>query len=319
MHSLSTYITREFYFIMQDLIRVHGWKQIEPPVLAQNPASAKATLLDLFGEAPEVILFWETYELCIDVMPAVVDLGCRACMFADDLHLLWGCESMRDAKLLGLSLCDPILSPYAYVFDEFFPELRGRKSVVWTPHSASPDFVLPFNERPENVILLSGAIGEPIYPLRCRMRDLEEAGRYPIVLQKHPGYREGYDYDHDPTIGVGYARNIHRCKAAFTDALTFRYVVAKHFEIPATGALLVADGIVSPQLEQLGFIENVHYIPVSAENLEERIVYVLDPGNSEEIDAIRRRGQELVLSVHKSSDRARLIDRACTANLPSVQ
>ena len=311
MRELGTYVTREFNYTMQDLVRVHGWRHVEPWVLGKHAGSPKAQFVEVLGEVPEVILFWETYDLFNLIQPVLRELGCRLVLFADDLHSLWAYASMRDAKLLALSTCDNVLTSYAYVFDEFFPELRDRKTAMWIPHSASPDFVLPFNDKPENAILLSGSIG-PLYPMRMRMQELQEEGRYAIIRHQHPGYREDYDYENDARVGAGYARTIHRFKAGFTDALTLRYVVAKHFEIPATGALLVADGVVSEPLRQLGFIENVHYVPVSAENLEDRIRYVLDEGNSAEIDGIRRRGQQLVLGAHRTCDRAKLIDNACT-------
>ena len=279
MRELGTYVSREFHYTMQELVRVHGWRHIEPWVLSQHAPAGTSRLRELLGEVPEVVLFWETYDLFNSVQPALRDLGCRLILFADDLHLLWGHESKRDAKLRAFSECDKVLTSYAYVFDELYPELRGRKTAVWIPHSASPDFVLPFNLRPENAILLSGFIGA-LYPLRTRMKELQQAGRYAIVRHEHPGYGEGYDYGSDARVGVGYARTIHRFKAGFTDALIYRYIVAKHFEIPATGALLVADGVVSEPLRQLGFIENVHYVPVSAENLEEKIQYVLAKRNS---------------------------------------
>jgi hypothetical protein len=310
MDELRTYVTREFYYIMQDLIQAHGWRHLEPHLLSKDPASARSTLLDTLGEIPEAILFWETYDLCIALMPALRELGCLGYLFADDLHQLWGSEHLRDVKLQAFSACDTILSTYATVFEQFYPELDGGRKVVWTPHSASPDFVLPFNPEPENAILLSGAIGEH-YPLRGRMRDLQEEGRYAIALQEHPGYVSAYDYERDARVGAGYARNIHRYRAAFNDAATFRYIVAKHFEIPATGSLLLTDGVVREPLSQLGFIENVHYVPVSLENLEDQLRYVLDPHCSPEIDAIRARGQQLVLSRHQTSHRAKLIDTVC--------
>ena len=92
-----------------------------------------------------------------------------------------------------------------------------------------------------------------------------------------------------------------------------RYVVAKHFEIPATGSLLVADGAVAGPLRQLGFVEGVHYVPVSEGNLEERIRYVLDEDNAPECDAIRKNGQELVWQRHQTKDRSRMIDEVCTS------
>jgi hypothetical protein len=64
-------------------------------------------------------------------------------------------------------------------------------------------------------------------------------------------------------------------------------------------------------LRQLGFLENVHYVSVSAENLEERIRYVLDERNHAETDEIRQKAQQLVLGNHRTADRARLIDQAC--------
>lgn len=312
MSGLSGYVSREFHYIMQDLIHVHGWRHIEPDVLAEDPASSKAILLSKFGQAPGTILFWETYALAIAMLPQLLEMRCRTCLFADDLHTNNGQMPAREFKLLALSLCDPILTPYAYRFDDFYPELRGRKRVVWMPHSASPDFVLPFNERPDDLILLSGAMSA-CYPLRLRMKGLHDRGSPYILFHRHPGYGGGHDYENDDAVGRGFADRIHRCRVAFTDALTYRYIVAKYFEIPATGALLLADDAVSAPLAELGFQPHVHYVPVSAENLETQIEFVLAERNRNEIDTIRRQGREMVLDRHKTSDRARLIDEACGA------
>jgi hypothetical protein len=91
----------------------------------------------------------------------------------------------------------------------------------------------------------------------------------------------------------------------------FHYVLAKYFEIPATGALLVADDSVNGPLGQLGFVENEHYLPVNAGDLEAKIALVLDERNHDALDEVRKRGQELVWSRHKSIDRARQIDSVC--------
>jgi len=312
MQELSTYISREFFHTMRSLVEVHGWRQIEPSRLATETANTKETLLSVLGEIPEAILFWEVFDLCAAMQPALGDLGCRGCLFADDLHQLWGREKLRGTKLQAFSRCDTILSSYAYVFHDFYPELRGHKQPVWVPHGASPDFDLPFNENPENAILLSGAGGEH-YPLRGRMKDLQEEGRFAIVHQDHPGYSGSYDYEKDGRVGLGYARTINRYRASLTDAATFRYIVAKHFEIPATGALLMTDESAAGEMKQLGFIGGVHYLPVSIQTLEERIQYVLDPGERERIDTIRRNGQALVRSRHRTCDRAQLIDAVCSA------
>ena len=311
MRELGGYVSREFYYIMQDLISV-AWMAADA---ARQPVAASGSVEECLlkrirRDSRRCSVLGSVRPVQPGSAPALKDLGCRTVLFADDMHMLWGQESRRSAKLQAFSQCDVLLASYAYVFDEFYPELRGRKTVVWTPHSASPDFGLPFNNDPENAVLLSGALGG-LYHLRLQLKELQKQGRYPIVQHAHPGYAENYDYDTDTRVGVGYARTINRFKAAFTDALTLGYVVAKHFEIPATGTLLVADGAVSGPLRELGFCENVHYIPVTAENLEEKIQYILDERNRVEIEEIRRRGQELVLNNHRTWHRAELIDTAC--------
>ncbi|HEY7546326.1 MAG TPA: glycosyltransferase [Blastocatellia bacterium] len=307
--ALKGYVSREFYFIMTELIEAYGWKHVETFKLLNARGSLKERILREAGEMPEAILFWESYSLLNPRGRDVLDLPCLKCFFADDIH--WWHEDKRFTNYVSFLLCDVILSPYAYRIDEFYPGLAGLKRVVWVPHSASPDFLICYNERPENAILLSGAIDD-CYPLRQKMMQLYEQRSYPIVFQRHPGYHCQHDYDVSENVGRNYAKKINQYRAAFTDCLTFKYVVAKYFEIPATGALLLADGAVSGPLKELGFIPGEHYIPVSADNMEERIRYVLDERNHTQTDEIRRRAQTLVREKHKSSDRARLIDEACS-------
>lgn len=144
------------------------------------------------------------------------------------------------------------------------------------------------------------------------MRALGESGSYPIIMHQHPGYSCAFDHETNPSIGRGYATRINTYRVAFTDASKYAYSVAKYFEIPATGALLLAERAVSGPLQTIGFIEGVHYIGVSNEDLEQQIEYVLDEKNHDELDQVRRNGQELVWRRHKTSDRARLINEICT-------
>jgi len=240
----------------------------------------------------------------------IQQLPCRKVILADDLH--WWDAGMRMRKTVGFALCETVISTVGYAWNRLYPEFAGTKKVVWVPHSASPDFMVPYNSNPENAIFVSGAYGN-YYPLRDRIRELSQTGAYRIVCHDHPGYYTGYDYDRNEAVGRGYAMKINQYRAGFTDSSKFHYVLAKYFEIPATGALLVADDSVRGPLSQLGFVDNENYVAVSAENLEEKIRFVLDERNHEELDQIRRRGQELVWDRHKSIDRARQIDAACTS------
>jgi len=311
LEAVSTYVSREFHYIMSELIGVYGWRHVDTIELWDEPGPLKARLLRRFGELPAVILFWGGYELLGAHEREINSLESLKCAFADDLH--WWDEQARQQKHRGLSMCDIILATYAYALSDFFPDLAATKQVAWIPHSASSDFLLEYNENPENAIFLSGAL-HPLYPLRCQMKSLYDRHTYPIVFHPHPGYRCGYQYDRDLRVGRGYAVSINKHRVAFTDCLKYRYIVAKYFEIPATGSLLLADCAVSEHLTRLGFSEGVHYIGVSGEALEDKIQYVLSECNRGQVDAIRRRGQELVWEAHKTSDRARLIHDICAIN-----
>ena len=111
---------------------------------------------------------------------------------------------------------------------------------------------------------------------------------------------------------IGCSRSIHARVCAFTCAQTHAYTVAKFFEIPATGSLLLADASVSDPLLKLGFVEYQHYVPVHADRIQAAIEFALDPANRATVDGIRRAGQDLVLARHTTRHRAKLIDEACT-------
>lgn len=309
MNALRTYISREFFYVMRDLIHVYGWKHVEPQALCERTGTLRTKLLNDLGEIPDVILLWEAWRVCAEFGQELTALSCRKCVFTDDLHY-WN-ENMKAQRYAALGLSDTILSTYEYALDRFYPRLRGQKHRAWVPHSASPDFMLPYDDNPQNAILLSGAVSEN-YPLRQRMKLLSDERRYPIVVHEHPGYHCEYDYRRNQDIGEAYARKINKYRIAFTDCSRFGYVLAKYFEIAATGSLLLADEGVEEPLSRLGFIKDVHYVPVSADNLEDRIRYVLNPDHLGELDEVRRRAMRLVLKQHKTSDRAGQIDEACT-------
>lgn len=306
--ALRNYVSREFSFIIEQLIAQHGWTQIGTLQLWNRPGSLRQKLLDEFGQLPATVLFWEGYEFLNAHAHEICRLDARKAILADDLH--WWNPAMRREKLVGFAICDTVLSTYGYVWDEFYPELRRIKEVVWVPHSTSSDFMLSYNPRPDNSILLSGAMTSH-YPLRRLMKTLHDRRAYAIAYHPHPGYHCAYDYENDADVGRGYAQKLNKHRAGFTDALIYGYVVAKYFEIPATGALLLADAAVARPLRELGFIEDSHYVSVNRENLEDKIRYVLDEENHEALDHIRKKGQELIWEKHKTTDRAAQIDAAC--------
>jgi hypothetical protein len=304
------YVSREFYLIMTDLMTNYGWRQIRASKLWECRGTIKDKLIEECGEMPEVILFWEEFASLSARADEVNRLNCHKCFYADDLH--WGWHEEGQRKFLCFALFDTILTSCAYLFDNFYPQLSRIKQVAWIPHSASPDFMLPYNPHPENAILLSGCL-EYYYPFRQQMKRLHEQGSYAIAYHPHPGYGSDFDYATDGDVGKAYANRINNYRVCFTDSTQYRYIVAKYFEIPATGALLLADDAVAAPLKELGLIEYKHYLPVSCDDLEEKVQYVLDEKNHQELDEIRKSGQELIWERHQTSDRAKLIDKTCLA------
>lgn len=285
--ALRRYVSREFAETFALLRDRHGWqlRELEEPLDAGRG---------------DIVLFWESYDSVI----RHANDGARVYVMTDDLH------GDRYPMAQALALADGVLSTYAPRIAEFFPSLHASH-VTWIPHAASSDFLLPLNDASRAVVFVSGAMSR-LYPLRRVMGEL--ASRRPELahVHEHPGYRVDYDLDRDPRVGRGYAQAMRGCLAAFTDGLLHHYLVAKFFEIPATGALLIADRAVAPQLARLGFDDGVHYVSASADDLESVIERVLDDRNRAEIDAIRARGHALIHQRHTTEHRAREIDTACT-------
>jgi hypothetical protein len=301
--ALARYVSREFWTTFSILSGKPGWHLLEANDVPRNGNDLAGILERQAGGWPDVVLFWESYPQAARYAEAFAEQGTRVYVMTDDLH------HPRNGMEQALHAAHGILSTYAPRLDAYFPGLDPSR-VTWVPHAAGPDFLLPLEERPDPVVFVSGAMSEA-YPLRLAMRDL--ATRRPELarLHPHPGYEHEYDYARDERVGPGYAAAMRGCLAAFTDALTHHYLVAKHFEIPATGALLLADRAVSAQLAQLGLLDGQHYLSTTAEDLEPTVEHILNPRNAEEIHTIRRTGRALVHARHTTAHRAQQIDEVC--------
>jgi hypothetical protein len=310
LQGLDGYVSREFALLIRELVSCFGWRHLEPWALRDAGASLSEALAAHLGRVPDVILLWEEYDLVLTRAWEFRSLGCRTAIFADDLH--WRSDHERFSKLAAFLCCDVVLASYADRFAEHFPEAARLAKVVWVPHSASPPFFVRLNPNPENALFLSGAVNRH-YPLRQAMLALCESGRATIVRREHPGYHCQFDHAADPRVGPGYAAALSRYRAAFTDGGVYQYLVAKCFEIPATGALLVADRALGSSLRLQGFVDGEHYVSVTDNDLEEKAHEVLDPAWHSSFDVVRARGQALVRDRHTTAHRCLLIDEVCRA------
>jgi hypothetical protein len=303
--ALGRYISREFFFIIETLEHHFSWKHIETWELQYDSRSLRTIFLDKLGEIPDVVLFWERFDVFIQRARELSRIDSQIGIWVDDIHSF--SERVRFDRAASFVIADKILAAYANRFDDFYPFIWKGPDLVWVPHAASADFVLPLNLDPKPAVFLSGAMSSH-YPLRLQMLALSKEGRLPIILFEHPGYHCEFEHGYDDRIGSGYAKHIGRHLAAFTDGLTYGYLVAKFFEIPATGALLLGEETMNGALANLGFRDGVHYLSVGPGNMKPRVEEILDPKNREEVDEIRRQGQKLVLSRHLTEHRAQQID-----------
>ena len=223
-------------------------------------------------------------------------LGCvniKKWIYIDDLHP----EKPRRSRIYALY--DGFVVTYQYVFGRFFPKLDIGKT-LWFPHFVPDGYIVGFNENPLNRILLSGSQVGRVYPMRCLVAGMRKD--YLIDILRNPGYKRAKH----KVLGKKYIEHLNKYLVAFTCCANewTPYIVSKFFEIPASGALLLAyDEYVKEFLGKLGFVDGQHYVSVRKDNLEEKIKYVLDLKNRGEINRIRRAGYDLVREKHLLSHR----------------
>lgn len=166
-------------------------------------------------------------------------------------------------------------------------------------HCATNNFIKEFNKNPINKILLSGGIHQ-IYPERTNFHNYAEKNVDKIYIKKHPGY---FNQDNK------YPDELNSYIACFYSSINVeelennRIILAKAFEIPATGSLLLAHDSCKDSLARVGFIENINCMFINENNYDSIIDYILDEKNRSKIDEIRKNGQELVLKNHMENNR----------------
>ncbi|MBA7673089.1 hypothetical protein ES703_81277 [subsurface metagenome] len=205
-----------------------------------------------------------------------------------------------------LDRCDIILCPYDEAFRKKWPQYLNK--YVFFPHFFAPyeRYVkFRFNERPIPKCLLSGSMNPSfIYPLRTFIR--EKGDLSTIDVLQHPGYHRNWKrvlksmlVDNSIYVGKRYAGLMNRYFCSIATSSIFHYVVAKYFEIPATGTLLLANEV--EDLEKLGFIPFKHYVPITKDDVLSQIDDCL--ANQKKYREIRKTGMEFVRENHSINNR----------------
>lgn len=222
-----------------------------------------------------------------------------------DLHPITKKKDKNAMRIKSLRMVMESPNTYVYggiiynlrLYYPFFPE---NKIIYDIYNGINDDFLLDegINEEPRNVVLITGAANS-YYPARNKMLKLDIDG----IERFKP---------RDPTIIGKKYMNVLRnnlCCFACSACNYTPYLVAKFFEIPASGALLLAHGHnVQKHLDKLGFVDGENYIACTIKNMEQKVRYILNPDNRKEVNRIRRNGYKFAINYHKLTDRMRAID-----------
>lgn len=310
------YISDEFYELWKRLEDIHGWRQVGD----FNPENRRWLVNDTitsyynryFNKIPDLILFVESYEKLTLHAKAPDWKSIRyRWLFIDDVHYFHHKDFvMRKNAMLSV---EHVIGAYSYKIDVEYPIANSSATNEWSsyhrtwlPHSASSSFLVKYNRKPKKKILLAGAI-DRFYPYRQIVfqmyKNMSGNRNNYIEYHPHPSYA-ALTRETRSSARRGFARIINRYFAVITDSSIKNYVIAKIFEIPAAGALLLLNSEVIPVLARLNWFENVHYVAYNKSNLEAVLLNVLSEKLFDKYEKIRWNGHQAALAFHTTSRRA---------------
>lgn len=164
------------------------------------------------------------------------------------------------------------------------------------------------------VSVFGGHLYPTFYPWRARLL-AEIQHTIPTLVYPHPGYGKGEPGPFE-VRGEQYARLLSSSRFSAADTTRLDYVVRKHLEIPATGAILIAPD--SDVLKALGFVDMENCILGEGEPLYRKITAVA--GDAATCERIRAAGHDLVHRRYTRRNWTHMVDWfECRASCPPGQ
>ena len=213
------------------------------------------------------------------------------------LHNISNLKTEFYFKMQGLcNRADLILCPYKTSFLFKFPQFKSK--FKFFPHFIDPQHAVVGKRLDRyNKCLISGALDSKVYPIRATaFQNFKQSGTSPFCHLSHPGYFKLLDTS-KCTVGVNYINYLSNFTCALATASCLDYTVAKYFEIPLSGSLLVATH--SSDLTELGFVDGKNFILVNKDNVVSKVQGIIQ--NSELYKGVALKGQELVLENYTKS------------------
>ena len=282
---IETYLTLEPFKFVGNLEK-YGWKILKLSEIDINKLKETRSIV--------LCVTYDSFDIS--------QLQCRNIKLIYKIDDLYPFKNIRNTCI---DAADVLIGPYQYLFKEdkiiqMYSSIN-TKEAYFIPYSTINSFYknVDFNRTPTEKIFVSGSVSD-VYPLRKYILKFKEY----IKILEHPSYNN-YKYG---CINENYYKKLSEYLCCFTDALSYKYILLKVFEICSVGCLLLCQDSIKQQLRRLGFFDNINYISCNKENLESKIKWILDKNNRETVDQIRLRGMNLVRNHHHTNYRSKVFD-----------
>lgn len=262
-------------------------------------------LINMYEDLPENLLMIGHISRILRIK---LSRKVKISVMIDDLHYK---GRLKENVGRAFKRVDKIFATYGYCFYTFFNKLSVNcySKVYFMPHSAR--YKINYNENPKRKILLTGALTESQYPNRMKMYNISQKEEDVIYMKKIGGYRCSLGSNLEKlTTGAKYIKKLGEYICCFTDdaSVSRPYIVAKHFEILSSGSLLLScNPHTKKWFEKLGIKDGIHYISCTPENMNSKVINILNPENVDKINKIREEGYKLCLRHHMYENRGERI------------
>lgn len=286
-----------------DAVDAQALAQQLAAVAIHDAAGVRAALRTLSPqhEVPLAVMLWEPRGLT-DVMSK---LSGRVPLFvhADDLRWRETCEQQQ--RVAAMALADAVFSANAHRFLHWFADSRDVV-LRWLPPSVAtlqqPPTAGLNGTAAASLLLANGpAAAHASATLRASaaaLHPLTTAAHLLMQRQQRPAADSGLAW---AATDDAHAREH---VAAAVDGSTPQLVGQAHVDVPAAGALLVADTEAEAALLAMGFRSGHNCVLLSPAQLPDLVAALANPQHRAWLDRMRAEGQRLVMRAHTDSQRA---------------
>ena len=267
--SKETYVTDRYHCFFEEIQKRLGWDLIIEDDIDINKVKTNYLLIFKCPQAddPSRLVNVKNINITVRLIGYYADLQQKG---RSDTYI----KNMDDV----LDRCDIILTAYKEAFIEKWEKYWYKTK--WFPQFYGPDdrfdnLDYNFNKCIKKILLI-GATTVRYYPLRNFIAKIN----YHIKKVSHPGYQIE-DFNRKIELGYkirdDYAEVINQYCGTIATCSTEKYVIAKYFEIPAAGTLLLANKC--NDLVELGFKEDVHYVCIDKVSVHKKLMNVIQNYN----------------------------------------